>query len=189
MNLKCLLSEKRTIIIKRWFDMMLEVYPSNSANFLKDQNSQFANPIGHTLSHSIEGTFAELLNDADFEKVSSLIDDIVRISAIQEIKPSQALSFFFVLKEVIRKELGKEISENRLESELAAFDVTIDTFALFSFDLYLKCREKLFELRTNETKRLTYRLLQKANLVYEVRDEPDFIQCNFKTASKMKRGN
>jgi len=166
---------------------MLEAYPSNSANFLKEHNNQFANPIGHTLSRSIEGIFGELVNEADFDKASPLIDDIVRISAIQEIKPSQALSFFFILKKVIRRELGKEISENRLESELVAFELTIDAFALFSFDLYLKCREKLYELRTNETKRLTYRLLQKANLVYEVRDEPDFIQ--FKTASKMKRGN
>jgi len=167
--------------------MMLEAYPSNSASFLKEHNNQFANPIGHTLSRSIEGIFEELVNEADFDKVSPLIDDIVRISAIQEIKPSQALALFFILKKVIRRELGKEISENRLESELAALDVTIDAFALFSFDLYLKCREKLYELRANETKRLTYRLLQKANLVYEVRDEPDFIQ--FKTASKMKRGN
>lgn len=167
--------------------MMLEAYPSDSASFLKDHNSQFANPIGHTLSRCLEGIFEELVNEADFDKASPLIDDIVRISAIQEIKPSQALSFFFLLKKVIVRELEKEIRENRLGPELAALDVTIDAFALYSFDLYLKCREKLFELRTNETKRLTYRLLQKANLVYEVRDEPDFIQ--FKTASKMKRGN
>lgn len=167
--------------------MMLEAYPSNSANFLKDQNSQFANPIGHTLSRSIEGIFEELVNGNDFEKVEPLIDDIVRISAIQEIKPSEALSFFFILKKVIRRELGKEIVSNRMEGEFEALELSIDSLALASFDMYLKCREKLFELRTNETKRLTYRLLQKANLVYEVRDEPDFIQ--FKTASKMKRGN
>ena len=189
MNLKSLLSEKRTTIIKRWFDMILEAYPSNSANFLKERQNQFANPIGYTLSQSIEGIFEELVKEADFDKVSPFIDDIVRISAIQEIKPSQALYFFFILKKVIRRELEKEISENRLECELASLELTIDALALLSFDLYLKCREKLYEMRANETKRLTYRLLQKANLVYEVRDEPDFIQCNFKTASKMKRGN
>jgi len=43
--------------------------------------------------------------------------------------------------------------------------------ALISFDIYMKCREKIYELKTDELRRMTYRLLQKANLVREVRGE------------------
>ncbi|PIQ94614.1 MAG: hypothetical protein COV68_03520, partial [Nitrospirae bacterium CG11_big_fil_rev_8_21_14_0_20_41_14] len=96
-NLKDLLLEKKSTILKRWFNMILETYPSTTSNFLKKQKNCFANPVGYNISQGINGIFDELLNEADTDKVSPFLDNIIRIKAVQDFSPSQAMSFIFLL--------------------------------------------------------------------------------------------
>lgn len=51
--------------------------------------------------------------------------------------------------------------DEKLESE-------IDELALYTFDIYAKCREQLYDLKTDELKRMTFTLLKKANLMSEI---------------------
>jgi hypothetical protein len=44
--------------------------------------------------------------------------------------------------------------------------------ALLSFDVYMKCKERIYEIKADEVKRMTFRLIQRANLICEVPD-PD----------------
>jgi hypothetical protein len=46
--------------------------------------------------------------------------------------------------------------------ELAKIDSVIDDLALFAFDLYMRCREKIYDLKAQEARDMTFRLLQKA---------------------------
>jgi len=167
MNLINLLSEKKSLILKRWFEEILENYPVDSSNFLKTQKNRFANPIGCTISQAIEDLFDELLHDIYSDKCISKLDDIIRIKAVQEFTPSQAVSFIFLLKKIIREEMGHDIKKNHLSDELQSFESNIDKIALLSFDIYMKCREKIFEIRVNEVRNMTNRLLKMANLVYD----------------------
>jgi hypothetical protein len=57
-----------------------------------------------------------------------------------------------------------------MAEELAAFDAAIDDLALFSFDIYMKCREKIYELKANEARSMTFRLLQQAKLIVDDQD-------------------
>jgi hypothetical protein len=52
-----------------------------------------------------------------------------------------------------------------MSEQLSAFDSTIDDLALYAFDIYMKCREKIYELKANEAKNATFRLLQRAKLM------------------------
>ena len=73
------------------------------------------------------------------------------------------LRFIFQLKKIVRQELGASCCSNRESlEELAAFDSAVDDLALFAFDLYMKCREKIYELKANEARSMTFRLLQQA---------------------------
>jgi len=54
------------------------------------------------------------------------------------------------------------------EHELKEIELRIDSLALLAFDLFMACREKIYELKANEARNMTYRLLQKAKLVCEV---------------------
>ena len=179
MSLKELLLEKKPIILKRWFHLILKTYPADASQFLKKQKNQFSNPVGHTISHGIEDLFEELLQGMNPVKISPILDTIIRIRAVQDFSPSQAIDFIFLLKKVVREELKKEIKENQLSEELVMFDSMIDNLALLSFDIYMKCREKIYELKVNELKNMTYGLLKRANLISEIQEEePDLKSSN-----------
>jgi hypothetical protein len=107
-NLKNFLSDKRAVILQKWTDHILDTYPAETANFLRGKNSRFANPVGHSVSTGVEGIFEDLLQGIDQDRVSVFLDNIVRIRAIQEFTPSQAISFVFFLKKIVRDELAKK---------------------------------------------------------------------------------
>lgn len=168
-TLESLLSQKKSAIVKKWFNAILETYLAETAKFLSSQKDQFANPVGSTVSHEIENIFQELLQAQGFdrEKVSPFLDKIIRIRAIQEFSPSQAVAFVFFLKKVIREVLAFDIQKNQLSEELLALEARIDDLALLSFDIYMKCREKLYELKANDVINGTYLLLKRARLICE----------------------
>ena len=159
--------------------MTLETYPSDTLRFMKKQKDRFANPVGYTISKEIENIYEELLQGIDAERVSPILERIIRIRAIQDFTPSQAVSFIFLLKRVIQKELKTEIRENRLSDEVLIFESRIDDLALLGFDIYSKCREKIYELRANEAKNQVSRLLQRAGLISEIPEwEPNLKEGN-----------
>lgn len=168
MDIKDLLSEKRPDIIRDWFDLILKTYPQETAIFLKDQKDRFANPVGQTILRGIEDLFDEIVNGPDPEKVNEYLDNIIRIRAVQDFSPSDAIGFLFLLKNVIRNELLKDIRRNNLFEELLVIESGIDNLAGISFDIFMKCREKLYDLKANEVRNWTCRLLKSANMVKEV---------------------
>jgi hypothetical protein len=190
MRLNSLLTDKKASILEKWFNVIIESYPPDTASFLKTQSNRFANPIGSTISKGIEDIFDELLRGLNLpqaeEKTSQFLDDIVRIRAVQDFTPSQALSFIFPLKRIIREELAAEIAGNRLLDEILALESEIDGLALSSFDIYMKCREKIYDIKANEVKRSTFRLLQMANLINDTNGEEPDLAGNINL--KIKRG-
>ncbi len=173
MKLEELLTEKKSAILKRWFDVILATYPTDTSNFLKKLKDRFTNPVGHTIMEGIEDIFDSLLGNANEEKISQFLDDIIRVRAVQDFSASQAVSFIFDLKRVIREELEQEGKGEVPYKELVVFDEKIDTLALSSFDIFMKCREKLYDIKANELRNMTFRLLQRVNESGEVQDRPE----------------
>ncbi len=171
-DLNALLVEKKSSIVKKWFDLIIDTYPSDASNYLKKQTNCFLNPVGHTISEGIDGLFNELLNGVDFsEKFFPFLNDIIKIRAVQDFSPSKAISFIFLLKQAIREELKSEIKKKHISDELTLFESRIDDLALLSFDIYMKCRERIYEIKADEVKRMTFRLIQRANLICEIQDQ------------------
>jgi hypothetical protein len=167
MRLKDYLSEKTDAILRRWFEAVVQTYPADTSNFLKTQKNPFANPVGHAISDGMGGVLRALLEEGspDPASVTQFLDSIIRIRAVQGFAPSEALSFVFSLKDVLREELAEGQYEPP-PAEMAALDARIDRLAMLSFDIYMGCREKLYEVRANEVRNRTFRLLQKANLLH-----------------------
>jgi len=55
-----LLSQNENAILKRWFDLILETYPTDTATQMRKDKDQFTNPVGSTLSREIEVLFKKL---------------------------------------------------------------------------------------------------------------------------------
>ena len=172
MNFKDLLKNRKTAIVKKWFHATADRYPSPASNFIKGQADSFHNPVGHTLAEGVEGLFDGLLqDDANSERFFPYLNDIIKIKAVQDFSPSNAISFIFLLKPIIREEIAKEKNGKNFSDDLSSFESQIDGLALLSFDIYMKCRERIFEIKTEEVKRFTSGLLKRANLICDIRDQ------------------
>jgi len=166
-----LLTHKRSTILKKWFNVVIETYPPETAVFLKKQKDRFANPVGSSILQGIEGIFEDILRGIDHEKVPTFLDNIIRIRAVQDFSPSQAIVFVFLLKKVIREELRKEIRENGLSEELLTLESRIDELALLAFDIFMQCREKIYDIKAMELNNQTYSLLKRAKLVIDLEEQ------------------
>lgn len=163
-----ILEEKKSNISKRWLGAIIASYPNDNSGFLMNQKDRFANPVGYTFSTGIEGILEVLIKGEDFSESLSFLEDIIKVRAIQDFSPSKALAFMFQLKTIVREELEGEIRQNQIYDALLVFESKIDDLALNAFDIYMKYREQIYELRTDELKRMTFTLLKKANLMSEI---------------------
>jgi hypothetical protein len=170
MKLGEFLSEKRSSLLDKWFDEILKTYPADSQKFLRKKN-RFSNPVGQTIIAGMEKIFDALLSGSETGSVVPFLDDIVRVRAVQDFTPSQAVSFIFSLKTVVREELKEEGVTPIPYEELLAFESRVDSLALACFDIFVKCREKLYDIKANELRNMTFRILQRANRLGEDREE------------------
>ena len=181
MGVEKLLAKRKTTIVKRWFDMVVESYPADTAKFLKHQKDPFANPVGRNTLKGLEALFEGILTGIDTESVESFLDPIIRIRAIQNFTPSQATGFIFSLKTLIRDQVQSDTKSGFDFKQLLPYESKIDALALIAFDLYMKCREKIYQIKATEERNRTFKAFKRAGLISELPDdEPDTRETNFK---------
>ncbi len=165
MRLWEVLKERKGRIAAKWFEQVVATYPEETAKFLKSKRDPFSNPVGNTIKEGIEGIINSLLDKG--EEVNTFLDRIIRIRAVQDFTPSEAVSFVFQLKDVVREELADMSDESWLTEEIPLFDRRVDELALKAFDIFMNCRERLYEIKVDEMRNWTFRLLERANLLEE----------------------
>ena len=166
-HLKDLLEQKKGAIVKNWFNVVVNTYKGDTVQFLKKQKDPFANPVGNTTFRGLEVLFDELIKEMDREIITSSLDPIIRIRAVQDFSPSQATGFIIALKKVIRESLKKELLENQTANELLHFESKIDKLSLIAFNIYMECREKIYQIKANEEKSKVYKAFARAGLITE----------------------
>jgi hypothetical protein len=168
MHIEGILQVQLETILNEWFQSVIDTYPAETARLLKKEKNQFANPVGHTVYYALKGLVEEFFRDADAEdsKLASLLDNIIRIKAIQEFSASEAVNFVFALKPIVRKILDQPLDEGTVTyDDLLRFEDRIDSLGLMAFNIYMRCRENLYEVRITEYKNSTNRLLQRAERI------------------------
>jgi hypothetical protein len=148
MNIETLLVEKKKVIVQKWIDQVLDSY--GSPEFFKKQKDRFANPIGSTVSDGLLKLYSVLAENRDIEEASKPLEDIIKIRAVQDFTPSIAVSFVYLLKNIVREELSREKNLEEPFASLSAFETRVDKAALMAFDFYMDCRERLHKIRVNE---------------------------------------
>ncbi|MDY6837344.1 MAG: RsbRD N-terminal domain-containing protein [Thermodesulfobacteriota bacterium] len=168
MDLSDLLIEKKSPVLEKWCDLILEAYPEEGQRFFKKQKDQFANPVGLSIFEGAESIYDELLGEADSDKISVFLDNIIRVRAIQDLLPAQATGFIFGLKKIVREELRDHLQQEGISDQLAAFESRIDGLALMCFNVYTECRQRVFDIRVKELRNQSHKLLKMAGLAYEL---------------------
>jgi len=164
MKLADLLAQKKSTLVAKWLQLIFESYPPETSSFLKKEKNRFDNPVAYQISRGIKGLYDQLLKEMDADQAFSFLDEIIRVRAIQDFSPSQALAFIFLLKNVIREELARELRELPLSEEMVELESRIDGLALLAFEVYTRRREKLYEIRVNEVKNRVSGLLRRTGL-------------------------
>jgi len=156
-----ILSDKQDIILERWLHHILDSYPIDGAKFFGSEKDRFNNPVGYTFSQEIKIIYADLLDGFHSDILQNSLDKIIRIRAVQDFSPSQAIAFVYFLKKVLREELENEIADPNVLRELMVFEARIDQLALLAFDIYASCRNKIYEIRVNEIKKRSISFLRE----------------------------
>jgi hypothetical protein len=172
-GLEKIIAQKKSAIVKKWFDLAAQTYAADTAQFLKTKRDQFANPVGATMLNGLTGLLDQLLISLDPETLASHLDPIIRIRAAQNFTPAQATAFILSLKTVLRENLAKELRDSRIAAELIAFESKIDQLCLMAFDIYMQCREKIYQISANEMRNRTFRAFERAGLISNTPEEPE----------------
>lgn len=168
-RLEELIESKQEKIALKWFDAVLASYPHDKNKFLATKDDLFMNPVGVNIRESIKKILTELLNkNLDNDKAQELIDPVMRIAAVQEFGPARAVVFVFSLKEILRIEFKDQIKD--FYRELDEFSKKLDMLALVGFEVYMSCREKIFELKARHVKERTLNILKLKDVFAEVEE-------------------
>lgn len=165
-----ILQANKAAFLKKWLAKTLATYPEDTASFYAHKQNQFDNPVGHTISSQIENIFDELLKAKSTDELPNHVDALIRIRAVQDYSPSGAVSFLLLLKEILREDILKNNPDQSLYWSLMDFEKKIDQLCLLAFDIYMGCREEVWELKAKEFKNSTSRLLERAKMVCPVPD-------------------
>jgi len=158
-----LLRERMDTVIERWVGEVPSSYHSDAAVLFQRQQDPFSNPIGQSVREGTRGIVQAILRGMDPDDLRSHLDRIVRIRAVQDLAPSQALSFVFALRSILRAVVPEAEADPRLRQEMARLDGEIDRVALAAFDIYAERREEVGRLRVNEVKRQVAWVFEKMN--------------------------
>lgn len=171
MGLDKLLEQREAAIVALWVDHIVNTYAPDSAHFFKNQKDQFANPVGVTFSEELANVFSALRTGADREVLSTHLDPVLRIRAIQSFSPSEALAFIIDLKPILRAQLKDALKDKSIQKALDRFEALIDAMLLIAFDVYSQCREKIFELKVSTERDKLYKAFSRAGLIAEIKEE------------------
>jgi hypothetical protein len=159
------LAAKKQEILKRWFQTTVDSYPADTARFIKNQKDPFANPVGRTTHKSLDALVDSLISGEGRDVMTRALDPIIRIRAVQAFTPSRAISFVFSLKQILRQHLPGDGRDG--DVEMNDLDRQIDEMAMAAFDIYVTCREKIYELKATESRNQFFGSLKRAGLIDE----------------------
>jgi hypothetical protein len=159
------LRQRRDIILKQWKDIALNQYSVGDFKIRKDNKDRFANPVVYSISAGLETILDEIIAETHTAKLDDALEDVVKIRSLQAEKPSIAVDFLFHLKKIIKDELDDSIRDGGFPAELEKLNVDIDNIILSAFDIFMKCREKIYDIKSKEIMMRSYRLLERANMV------------------------
>lgn len=165
MSLVEAIAARQAELAQKWADLILGTYPAQTQSVWKSNRDRFTNPVGHSILTSASELIPQLLTWNDAEAVAKSLETLVKIRAVQDFTPAQAISFVFLLKKVLRECFVEELSARGALQELLAMETRVDNMASIAFDLYVRSRDKISRMRVEEIKRAHVSIVRRANML------------------------
>ena len=151
MYLQEFINENKAIILEKWVNAVIATYPTDASGFLTKQKDRFANPLGFSVTQGLSDLLQIMCGDeVAQENVSALDEQLIKLRAVQEFTPSEAVGFIYILKAIVFDLYRKEQKNDCAMAEWLVFGSRIDGMALMLFDMYMASRERIFQVRLKE---------------------------------------
>lgn len=164
MSLMETIAARQEELAHKWADLVLGTYPEQTQTVWRKNRDRFSNPVGHAILTSTSELIPQLLTWDDAEAVAKSLETLVKIRAVQDFSPAQAISFVFLLKKLLRQEFLAELKARNALEELLTFETRVDNLATIAFDLYVRSRDHLARMRVEEIKRAHVSIVRRANM-------------------------
>ena len=167
MSIKNLLTEHRERIIAEWLAEVERGYPLSSAGYLRASSHPFLNPAGLRHREAVEAMLDYLRNETARENLDSALEELMRVRAVQDFTPETGFSLIYALKRILHRICGPELEEHAKNAGLEEFrrlEEKLDGLMLLALGAYVRCRDKVAELRVEEFKRRHSQIFRLAGL-------------------------
>ena len=150
MGLNEALAAKREAVLERWFQAVLATYPADTARFLAGGADPFANPVGHTVREGLGRLYDRFAADAPERRAFGRDRRHREDPGGSGVLPLGGRRVRLHPQGDSPRGVGRRRA--RSAPAQAALDNGVDRLALVAFDVYMQCREKIFEIRVREIK-------------------------------------
>jgi len=165
MTVCAVLRERRDAVLERWIELIRAEDGRAGASLPARGSDPFHDPVGDALRRGTASILETLLGEGGPAGAREGIDRIVRVRSVQALTAPRALSFVFLLRRALRDVAGGAGDA----AEWEPLDARLDALALEAFEIYVDCRERVFEIRAREAARANAVLIRRARLAG---DEP-----------------
>jgi hypothetical protein len=145
---------ERERILEEWRIAVFATYPLDAGGFVRTREDRFGNPAGHAVREALAGMYDAVSGNPVSEGDLRLsLEMFIKLRAVQDFTPVQALGVIYLLKPLWRKRLLPAcLREGMLDAFLDA-ESRLDSAALIAFDIYTASRIRIFEERIGEIRR------------------------------------
>ena len=164
-------NNKRNILDEWYKCMVSSLYNNDETNYIMNEKDSFINPSAFILKNVLADIFGYLFEKTELDKINGSLEKFTKLLALKGTDTEKILGPLFLLKSKIVANVESLYLSDKGYSEITKILSCFDRVILKIFDFYLKAREKIYEIRVNEVKRLTFSLLRANNLVEKI---PEF---------------
>ena len=136
-------SATNAALLDAWLQVTAQSYPAETARHLLEERDQFRNPVGYAMREALPALLDVVLGRIPAADAAAPLERLMRIRAVQDLSPGQAIGFVFQLNPLLR-EWG--VKDQALEDR-------VNGLVLTAFDLYVNCREQAHAIQLKELRR------------------------------------
>jgi hypothetical protein len=159
--------ENKLEILDAWFKLTIDTYPQESGKFFLEHSRQFTNPVGFTIHEALEKIFNGMFGEAPAE-LNEGLEEIIRLRAVQDFCPSEAVGFILKLKGILIKNIPG-LSAADIQYQIV--EDKIDGALLMAFDIFMNSRERIYEIKATEVRNRTSRMIERLSRKYDLLDD------------------
>ncbi|MFH1049528.1 MAG: RsbRD N-terminal domain-containing protein [bacterium] len=162
------LQENRNALIAKWQQAIIDTYPEGAGKFLSVNKNQFGNPIGFTLNQELPKIYDELTGKMDNAILNLSIESIIKLRAVQDFSPSEAVGFINLLKNIVVDETQAMMTKKSFIDSYFTFEKNIEIANGIAFEKYLEMKLKLSEIKINEVRKRNQRMVDRLSEKYSL---------------------